>query len=218
MGTTSRETQVAEGVRRTCVKRTRRVFARARGVWVRQLYDVQTDGPLRIGKQCDLLGAYLTCGRNVGIGSRCTIEGEVTLDDGVVVGNDCIVAANRTRGGRISIGQDSILYHGSNLFGAGRISIGKMVHIAGHVDMISTNRVFMDSKVPIKHQGMRVAPIVIGDDVWIGAHAVILSGVTVGKGAVVAAGAVVTRDVPEMAVVAGVPARIVKQRLPGGGT
>ena len=57
---------------------------------------------------------------------------------------------------------------------------------------------------------MRPAPIHIGKQVWIGANATILPGVTVGDGAVIAAGAVVTRDVPERAVVAGVPARVVK--------
>ena len=57
---------------------------------------------------------------------------------------------------------------------------------------------------------MSPAPIKIGNGVWIGAHATILSGVTVGNGSVIAAGAVVTKDVPERVVVAGVPAKIIK--------
>jgi len=55
-------------------------------------------------------------------------------------------------------------------------------------------------------------PVVIGDDVWIGAGATILDGVRVGRGAIVGAGAVVTRDVPDFAVVTGVPAKVVSQR------
>lgn len=55
-------------------------------------------------------------------------------------------------------------------------------------------------------------PIVIGDDVWIGARSIILKGVHIGKGAVIAAGAVVSRDVPEYAIVGGVPARVIKYR------
>ena len=54
------------------------------------------------------------------------------------------------------------------------------------------------------------SPVVIGDNVWIGAHSTILAGVTVGKNAVIAAGSVVTKNVPENAVVAGVPAKVIK--------
>ena len=62
---------------------------------------------------------------------------------------------------------------------------------------------------------MLPAPIVIGDKVWIGANATVLPGVTIGKGAIVAAGAVVTRDVPPNTIVAGVPARVVREIRPG---
>ena len=57
------------------------------------------------------------------------------------------------------------------------------------------------------------APIVIGDNVWIGLDAIILKGVNIGKGSVVAAGAVVTRDVPEKVLVGGVPARILRENI-----
>ena len=63
---------------------------------------------------------------------------------------------------------------------------------------------------PAKRKNMFHAPIVIGNNVWIGAHATILAGVTLGENSVVAAGAVVTKDVPAGAVVAGVPAKIIK--------
>ena len=64
---------------------------------------------------------------------------------------------------------------------------------------------------PARRQDLEPAPIRLGDDVWIGANATVLPGVAIGDGAVVAAGAVVTRDVPPMTVVGGVPARVIKQ-------
>lgn len=67
--------------------------------------------------------------------------------------------------------------------------------------------------IPMRLQGDSVSkPVVIGDDVWIGARSIILKGVHIGKGAVIAAGAVVTKDVPEYAIVGGVPAKVIKYR------
>jgi acetyltransferase-like isoleucine patch superfamily enzyme len=67
-------------------------------------------------------------------------------------------------------------------------------------------------------KGGRFAEVIIGNDVWIGANAVILKGVTIGDGAVVGAGAVVTSDVPPGAVVAGNPAKVIKMRQSSEGT
>lgn len=66
--------------------------------------------------------------------------------------------------------------------------------------------------MPIVAQGLEIKSVVIGNDVWIGAHAVILAGVAIGDGSVIAAGAVVTKDVAPYSVVAGVPARVIKKR------
>ena len=70
---------------------------------------------------------------------------------------------------------------------------------------------FDDTNKPINTQGVSVKPVIIEDDVWIGANAVILPGVHIGQHCVIAAGAVVTKDVPDHSLVAGVPAKIIKQ-------
>jgi acetyltransferase-like isoleucine patch superfamily enzyme len=76
--------------------------------------------------------------------------------------------------------------------------------------MLAVNHVFSDPHRPMVEQGITAQGIVVEDDVWIGAGAIITDGVRIGKGAVVAAGAVVTKDVLPHTVVAGIPARIIK--------
>lgn len=93
----------------------------------------------------------------------------------------------------------------------GPVSIGNNVNLAQGITVTALNHNFEDAARRIDEQGVSTKPVVIGDDVWIGANAVILPGVTIGRHAVVAAGAVVTRDVPDNSVVGGVPAKLIKQ-------
>lgn len=93
----------------------------------------------------------------------------------------------------------------------GPVCIGNHVNLAQGITVTALNHNFADTNKRIDEQGISTQPVVIGDDVWIGANAVILPGVTVGSHSVVAAGAVVTKDVPENCVVGGVPAKIIKQ-------
>ncbi len=113
--------------------------------------------------------------------------GHVTLGDGVFFNHGCHVVARES----LTIGDYS-------LFGEG-VSIHDDNHVPGR------------GPEPIASRGLVTRPVAIGANVWVGARAVILSGVRIGDNAVVAAGAVVTRDVPACAVVAGVPARVIRQ-------
>ena len=92
----------------------------------------------------------------------------------------------------------------------GPVTIGNHVNLAQGITVTALNHNFADTTKRIDEQGVTTKPVVIGDDVWIGANAVILPGVTIGRHAVVAAGAVVTQDVPENTLVGGVPAKIIK--------
>ena len=93
----------------------------------------------------------------------------------------------------------------------GPVTIGHHVNLAQGITVTALNHNFDDPKKRIDEQGISTKPVVIEDDIWIGANAVILPGVTIGHHTVVAAGAIVTKDVPPHSLVAGVPAKIIKQ-------
>jgi acetyltransferase-like isoleucine patch superfamily enzyme len=108
------------------------------------------------------------------------------------------------------------------LVNSGKISIGHRVMIAPNVSLFSINHALDPElrKTYINAQGEREvidypAPITIGDDVWIGGHAVVLAGVTIGAGSVVAAGSIVSKDVPPGVLVAGNPAKVIRAIKPG---
>lgn len=96
----------------------------------------------------------------------------------------------------------------------GEITLGDGVRIGAHSSLLAFNHSMTDPDLPVYRQPITARGIAIGDDVWIGSHVVVLDGVTIGDRAMVAAGAVVTKDVPAGAVVAGNPARIKKWRVP----
>jgi acetyltransferase-like isoleucine patch superfamily enzyme len=111
----------------------------------------------------------------------------------------------------IKIGKNCLISEFSVLRGQGGINIGDNVYTSPFVQIVAVNHVYDDSARPIIEQGITAQGIVIDDDVWIGSSAIILDGVRVGEGAVVAAGAVVSKDVPPHTVVAGLPAKVIKE-------
>ncbi|MDR7119377.1 acyltransferase [Rheinheimera soli] len=128
------------------------------------------------------------------------------------------------------IGPDLYIGNGKNIkMGSGcrinenvyleKVTLGNDVLIAPHVSILSRMHAFDRTDVPISQQGYsEELEVIISDDVWIGRNAVVLPGVTIGRGAIVGAGAVVTRSVPDFAIVAGVPAKIIRFRDPAGAT
>ena len=110
-------------------------------------------------------------------------------------------------GKNITVGQKVFINSGCCFQDQGGITIGDGTLIGHQVVLATLNH----DLNPDKRASMTAQPVVIGRNVWIGAHATVLPGVTIGDNAVVAAGAVVTKDVAENTVVAGVPAKIIKK-------
>ena len=94
-----------------------------------------------------------------------------------------------------------------------KIILGDGVIIAEGTKIISHNHLYTNLDIPIKDQGYEAKKIVIHDGVWIGLDAKILAGVEIGEGAIISAGAVVTKDVAAFTIVGGVPARVINTRV-----
>lgn len=108
-------------------------------------------------------------------------------------------------GDNSGIGKDSVFY--------GKVIIGNDVMIGTHCLIYTQNHEYIDISIPMRLQGpQREKVVVIGNDVWIGGRVTILPGVKIGNGCIVGAGAVVTKDVPDYAIVGGNPAKIIRFR------
>jgi len=134
------------------------------------------------------------------LGAESVIEDFATVNNGM---------------GGVYIGERTLVGIGNVLIGP--LRIGNDVIIAQHVVFSGLNHGYLDVQKPIKDQPCSTAEIVVEDEVWIGANAVITAGVRIGKHAVVAGGSVVTKDVPPYTIVGGNPARCLKQYNAGTG-
>ena len=111
---------------------------------------------------------------------------------------------------KVEIGDNSGIGMDSRI---GYVKIGKNLMMAPECIMLTKNHEFKDKNIPMIQQGYSEdRQIIIGDDVWIGQRVIILPGISIGNGAIIGAGSVVTKDVPQYSIVAGNPARIIKQR------
>ncbi len=165
----------------------RRLFTRAGHRW-------RTDGFVFFGRGLELQtgrDAQVRFGRFVWIGDGTKIrchEGEVEIGAKTVIGQECTISAYR------------------------RVRIGEQCVIADRAMFIDFDHGVVEVERPIRLQGIYMRDVEVGSNVWIGYGACILRGVRVGDNAIVGTNSVVTRDVPANAVVAGIPARIIRMR------
>ena len=174
-------------------------LVRMRLALLRQRADVHLHGMSFLGRHVELT-APQGAGRLV-VGPWCWIGDDVAL---------------RAHGGRVTLGAKVIVGSRTTVNAYLDVSIGDATLIADDVHVTDFDHRTERVDVPIKDQGIVTAPVTIGPDVWIGRGATILRGVVIGRGSVIGAHAVVTRDVPPFSVAVGVPARVVRSRLPEG--
>lgn len=161
---------------------------------VRRWWGLQGAGEVGEGVHVGRNVRLLRHPRNVRLGAR------VMLKEGVRI---CPAQSDAT----ITIGENTTVGYYTFLFASANISIGADCLIAPFCYLVDANHGIAREKL-IREQEMTASSIKIGEDVWLGTRAVVLPGVTIGRGAVVAAGSVVRDDVPEYAIVAGTPAKV----------
>lgn len=127
------------------------------------------------------------------IGEKTIIEDFTVINNGV---------------GDVQIGKDSLIGLSNAIIGP--VIIGNKVILAQHVVVSGLNHSYKDTHLAIKDQPIEKKKIIIGDGCWLGANVVVTAGVTVGKHCIIAAGSIVTKNIPDYSVVVGNPARVIK--------
>lgn len=190
-----------------------------RGI-IRKPFFNKSNGTLFIGKKCDLKNK-----RKITFLGSATIEDYTKIDalskGGITIGNNFSIGRNsiiectgvlRELGEELEIGENVGIAANAFIAVRGKVKIGSNTIIGPGVSIHSENHNFQELDTPIRLQGATRKGVTIGEDCWIGSKAVILDGVNIGNHVIVAAGAVVNKDVPDYAIVGGVPAKIIKMR------
>jgi acetyltransferase-like isoleucine patch superfamily enzyme len=179
-----------------------RLGALGRGCRIEPGVSLQYPGRIRIGDGTGI-------GRNATLRANTGQSPGIELGKGVSINDAVVINANR---GRVTLGDHSWLGPFCLVYGNGGVTIGRNVLVAGHSSINTVSHSAERCDIPVNDQPVVTDPVVIEDDVWVGLNAVILQGVTIGRGTIVGAGAVVTGSIPPWSIAVGVPARVTGRR------
>ena len=154
-------------------------------------------------------------GDHVVIDDNCVLDAKGIDNKGIFIGKGVFIGRNSIvycKDGNIYIGNNSVIAFNCELFSANTVTLGENVLIAAYSYLNGGTHNFDRTDIPIMQQDRSGKGIVIEDNVWLGANVKVLDGVTIGKDAVITAGAVVDKDIPPLSIAGGVPARVVRAR------
>jgi acetyltransferase-like isoleucine patch superfamily enzyme len=157
----------------------------------------------------------IVIGDNVVIDDNCCLDAKGTTNAGITIGDGAFVGRNTIlscKNGNITLGEEANVGFNVEIFSAADVRVGARTLIAAYTYLVGGDHLFDRTDVPVRYQGRTARGIEVGENVWLGAHVVVADGCRVGRDAIVGAGAVVTEDVPEYHIAAGVPARLIRDR------
>lgn len=207
-------------VRDLAVVSNRRFAQVIRGLLIKPFLK-SSNGMLFLGTDVKISHAYqLSTGRNTILEDNVYIN--ALSDDGIILGDNVSIARDSIlfctgviaqKGTGITIGNGTGISARAYFSGQGGIKIGNEVIFGPEVKIFSENHNFSAPDQTIKAQGVTRIGVEIGDNCWIGGGVSILDGVIIGKGCVIAAGSVVNKSIPDNSVAAGIPAKVIKNRI-----
>ncbi len=160
----------------------------------------------------------IAIGDNVVVDDNCCLDAKGTDNQGITIGNGVFVGRNTIlscKNGDILLDDEANVGFNVEVFAASRVRVGKKVLIAAYCYLVGGDHLYDRIDTPVLEQGRTARGIEVDDHAWLGAHAVVTDGSRVGKDCIIGAGAIVIGQVPDFAIAAGVPAKVLRNRLDG---
>ena len=154
-------------------------------------------------------------GDNVVIDDLCCLDAKGTDNKGITIGNGVFVGRNTIlscKNGDIVIEDRANIGFNCEIFSASRVRVGKDILIAAYTYLVGGDHLYDRIDVPVLQQGRTARGIDVGDGTWLGTHVVVTDGSTIGRDAIIGAGAVVVGEIPEFAIATGIPAKVTRNR------
>ncbi|MFN2446233.1 MAG: DapH/DapD/GlmU-related protein [Vicinamibacterales bacterium] len=157
----------------------------------------------------------ISIGDNVVIDDGCCLDAKGTDNKGIVIGTGVFVGRNTIlscKNGDILIEDHANIGFNCEIFSASRVRVGKRILMAAYTYLVGGDHLYARVDIPVLDQGRTARGIEVGDHVWLGTHVVVTDGSAIGRDAIIGAGAVVVGEIPEFAVAAGIPAKVIRDR------
>ena len=152
---------------------------------------------------------------NVVIDDQCCLDAKGSDNRGIVIGDGVFVGRNTIlscKNGDIEIDDHANIGFNCEIFSASRVRVGKSILMAAYTYLVGGDHLYDRVDIPVLEQGRTARGIDVDDNVWLGTHVVVTDGSTIGRDAIIGAGAVVVGDIPEFSIATGIPAKVTRNR------
>ena len=154
-------------------------------------------------------------GDNVVIDDSCCLDAKGTDNQGITIGHGVFIGRNTIlscKNGDIVIDDRANIGFNCEVFSASKVRIGKDILMAAYTYLVGGDHLYDRTDIPVLQQGRTARGIEVGDGTWLGTHVVVTDGSSIGRDAIIGAGAVVVGSIPEFAIATGIPARVTRDR------